>query len=394
MVRIGILTFSNNENRGALLQAYCVKQLLEQEIEGSTVSVVDYRTKSKERSRRFNIFAKHPKKLPTLLNRIQDFRICENFAQNTLFEDTDQLITNDHGEAVSWLEEKNYDLIITGSDEVWKIRSKREGIHKYTRPNRPFPNLYFLDPSLSATTASYAASSNTTIPDRLNKYERKTMERHISAIDFVSVRDHHTKELLSDFGIKNVRKVPDPTLTVDIPIRSNSSRILKKNGIDVDKPVLNVHSEEHPAIRRACKYYKNKGYQIISTRSSPYADINMMGKVDPFEYYSLYNLCDLVLTTSLHSTIFSLKNGTPFVTIDTNEIYRDIESKTHSLLRDFELLERHVPVSSHSRLLQEDQLEKYEMGLDQDHVKSKINKMRKDGRKYIQSIGQNINQRN
>ena len=47
-MKIGILTFHNNENRGSILQAYCLKESLEDLIEGADAEVIDYRTISHE----------------------------------------------------------------------------------------------------------------------------------------------------------------------------------------------------------------------------------------------------------------------------------------------------------------------------------------------------------
>lgn len=51
MIKIGILTFHNNENKGVVLQAFALQGRLSNHF-NCDADVVEYRTKSKERSRK------------------------------------------------------------------------------------------------------------------------------------------------------------------------------------------------------------------------------------------------------------------------------------------------------------------------------------------------------
>ncbi len=51
MIKIGILTFHNNENKGVVLQAFALQDRLSNHF-NCDADVVEYRTKSKERSRK------------------------------------------------------------------------------------------------------------------------------------------------------------------------------------------------------------------------------------------------------------------------------------------------------------------------------------------------------
>ncbi|WP_224448740.1 polysaccharide pyruvyl transferase family protein [Haloprofundus salilacus] len=383
MTKVGIITFHNNENRGAILQGYSLCRALKQTL-SANVDIIEYRTASKERLRRNKLILN--KRPWTISTRLKDRHIVENFINSKLPTSTKSLVTDDHKQAVAWIEEQNYDVLVTGSDEVWKVISEGSG-GAFSRffPNRPFPNLYLLDPEISATKVAYAASANKTDLDRLESETKNTLQAHISAYDFVSVRDRHTERLVNSLGIEDVHRVPDPTLLIDLP-KGDAATILTENGIDLDKPILGIHSHEMSPFDSICEHYRERGYQIVAPATSPYADLELVGKVDPFEYFAMYEHFDMVVTTSLHSTIFSLKNRTPFVTIDVDSIYAELESKTYSLLEDFSFSERHINAVNGNYTGLIDRVEKLERSLDEDHIENCIEEQQERGIEFLEQI--------
>ncbi len=384
---IGVLTFHNNHNRGAILQAYAVCQLLSETF-NSNVEVIEYRTRSKEASRKRSlVMTKRPWTIPA---RLRDRKIVENFFEIELTTSDRSIITDDHGEAVNWLEEQEYDGLVTGSDEIWKIsEQEKKGIRGFGSPSRPFPNLYFLDQALSGVKFSYAASANRTDLDELSVETTKTFRRHLQAYDYLSVRDRHTKELVEELNVGDVTKVPDPALMTKIP-RRNVEPILADHGIDINEPIVNIHGPTTPIFKKICDEYRERGYKIVSTRSSPYADVDMRGVVDPFEYYSLYEHFDMVVTNSLHSSIFSIKHGTPFVTFDTSSVYENIESKTYSLLDDFDMLERYVDAIDGDASDFYEKQDLLESKPNKNHIMSQINKLQSRGHEFLDRVGESL----
>lgn len=387
MNKIGILTYHNNENRGAILQAYALCKAINETF-SCEAEIIEYRTKSKEKSRRNSIF--HTNEVNKLITGYKDRRLVEKFFKSELNTSDESIVTNDHAQAVRWLERQDYDILFTGSDEIWKVaNSDDSGLLPPIFPSRPFPNLYFLDPNLSATKAAYAGSANTTDPSNLSEEELDTLKTHLNGYDHVSVRDAHTQELVSELGVDPVYKVPDPTILVDIPT-TNVETTLEENGINTDEPILGIHNQGAKHVfEPICEHYRDRGYQIVTPTSADYADLELVAKVDPFEYYSTYEHFDIVVTGSLHSTIFSIKHGTPFVTIDTRDVYENIESKTHSLLDDFELLERHIDAVDGDASEFYDRTAEFEQPLDQDHIQNRINELRNKGCDFLRGLKDN-----
>ncbi|QLD88772.1 polysaccharide pyruvyl transferase family protein [Natronomonas salina] len=391
MVKIGVLTFHNNENRGAILQAYCLCNLLG-DIFDAKAEVIEYRTEAKERARKINlILSKRPLRLP---HKYRDRRIVENFIESNIPNSQRSLTTNDHDAAVSWLRDQEYDILVTGSDEIWKIRNRsrnsigmelKNSLVKRISPTRPFPNLYFLDPSLSATKVAYAASGNTTNLTELSDNQINTLRRHLRTYDAISVRDRHTKQLVEELGFGDVSQVPDPTLMIEIP-QKDAATILHQLGIDTKQQILGFHAPDTPLLQEICDIYRDKGYQIVALRSSSFADVELEGVVDPFEYYGMYGLFDMVVTSSLHSTIFSIKHGTPFVTINESEIYRTLESKTFSLLNDFSLLERHIHAVDGDISKFYEKQNYLEEKPDVEHISNRITKLKEKGYEFLEEV--------
>jgi polysaccharide pyruvyl transferase WcaK-like protein len=232
---------------------------------------------------------------------------------------------------------------------------------------------------------AYAASANTVNLDDLKQHQRDQLKTDLSAYDHISVRDSHTEELLENLNINSVHRVPDPTILTDIPT-GDAATILQKNGIDLDKPILGFHGLNNPVFKDICEYYQNKGYQIVASTTSPDADVELRGKVDPFEYYTMYDYYDMVVTSSLHSTIFSIKNGTPFATIDVDSTYATLESKTHSLLQEFSLLERHIDAINGDATKFYDRINKLEQPLKENQIQKHISRLRKIGFEYLEMV--------
>lgn len=371
-MRVGILTFHNNENKGALLQAYCLQSVLSK-LTRSRVDVIDYRPLAKEMGRYIACL-----NTQTIFRDISDLLLCRSFQKNYLNLGINKIITNNYDDSVSWLKSQEYDAIVVGSDEVWKIRQDKG--FRSTLFSRPFPNLYFLNQKINCLKFSYAASFGKTDFESLTNSQINYIKMLISEFDCISVRDHNSENILSRMGIKDVFRVPDPTFLLDIP-EMDAKQKLQKIGVDFSKPLSGIHGTRHPIFRKICNILRRKGYQVISLDYSPYADFNLRGNVSVFEYLSLYKYFDILITFSLHSTIFSIKHGTPFIAIDVAPVYKKIESKIHSLLEDFSMLDRYINANSIYGL--EGNIERCLEPLNCEEIDDQIKSLKQKGLEYL-----------
>lgn len=370
MTKIGILTYHNNSrNIGSILQAYCLYWTLKENNIGDNIEIIDYRTFSKEIKR---IWSHDPS---IFIPKILDFFTFERFFHSYNALSYEKIVTDDYTKAINFIKNLNYDMVIVGSDTVWRLDEGRFA--------RPFPNAYFLDPNLECIKVSYAASSSLTDYSNLSEKKIRLIKKLLSSFDRISVRDKHTENFLKKLDISNYRRVPDPTILVNLPKKDLTS-ILKSNGISIEKPILNIN-QCGKFSKKIAEHFRDKGYQIVCSQKSKYSDFDMWRKINPIDYYSIHRHFDLVISGSLHSTIFSIKNNTPFATLDFSPPH--LIDKKETLLEEFSLLNRHIEISNEDPTMEVlDKIEKCEKKLNEKQVKNKVNVFRKKGQRYIKEL--------
>lgn len=344
-MKIGILTLHNNRNKGSLLQNYCLVQAIETILPNTTVETVDYRCFSHEFKRLKNSYiTKHIGAIPP---RVKDLLLSEQFLRDYCNLSSRRLISDKYNKSVSFINRLEYDILIFGSDTIWKIRPNK---NSFFSGERPFPNLYFGGEELHSTKIAYAASANKTDLSLLNRNQLDHMRTSLNDFSAIGVRDDFTEEMLSTLDVNHYNRVPDPTFVTDIP---NSITTIEDqfDSLSTDKPILGINAPKHKFISKIADRFRNDGYVIVCPNASPYADINLVGKVNPFEYYTIHSIFDFMVTNSLHSTIFCLQHHTPFLTVDLDEEYAQFSSsKTESLLKEFELIDRHKKIYSNDNI--------------------------------------------
>lgn len=378
--KIGILTYHENTiNTGSLLQAHSIYNLINDIIESADVEIIDYRSRNMALRPIFGMYLSRFS--PLYISKFFNYHksILNNMKKKGVLSKK-RMITNDNKKALDFIKEQNYDMIVVGSDVVWSIYNNQRW---YTFYN-PYPNPYFLDSSIDAIKVSYAAaSSSSTSLSTMSKAEINKLRRRLCDFDKISVRGAHAEKLTKKLGITNVTRVPDPTIVYELPDIEVSDKLMSL-GVDFDKPIMGTYKCRE-LTKSVCKHYRDKGYQIVAMHHSKYADVNLYGKLTPLEYYSAHKHFDMVVSGSLHSTIFSIKNNTPFVTLDSSKL--DTVDKKESLLDDFSLRDRHIKLAK-----EKDQksifrkIENCEKELDRKHVNKRLIKLRKIGLDYLNEV--------
>lgn len=335
-MNVGILTLHNNRNKGSLLQNYRLRETVRELAPDATVRTIDYRCRSHEFKRIKNSLI--TKQLDAVPARVRDFIRTERFAKEFCALTEERLISDDYDRSKDFVEEFGFDVVLVGSDTVWKVE---DGFRNRFSGQRPFPNVYFWGDGLSADAVAYAASANKTRLEALSASERRLFGRLLEGFSAIGVRDSHTAEMLDELDIDAYERVPDPTLLGELPSPDVSAH-LEHREIDLDANVLGVNASTAPTIARLVDRFRAGGYQVVAPNDSPYADAGFVGRLDPFEHYSIHGAFDFMITSSLHSTIFCLLQKTPFLTVDVDETYSAVTSKTKSLLTDFEMEHRHI----------------------------------------------------
>lgn len=321
-MKIGILTFHQSVNNGAVMQAYSLSKRLKKEYPDATVEIIDYRRESVDNSYAFSlagylktpsfkIFAKKalvlmcdPMRLKRLKRRTKVFEDC--IGKLPL---SDKTITSDGTSELYRFIENNYDIVVVGSDAVWNYVT------------RGFPNAYFASADLKVKKLSYAASCYGMDYLNISDEEKKEVSKVFSAFDFIGVRDEATENFVKWTGCDNEPyHTCDPTAFLDVndlPIDVSALEAkLSERGFVFNRPAIGIMGPDE-MVTMVKKLYGDK-YQLVSLYNYiKGADVNLYD-LEPYEWAYVFRYFKLTFTTFFHGTLLSLRNGVPLICIDLN----------------------------------------------------------------------------
>lgn len=339
MKKIGILTYHYSINEGAMLQAYALQKVCQQLFTDVRVEMINYESPAAKKRDFFNCFEKISGLNSIVMNlkRWQKLSACKKdyFALSK-----DKLVSDNYEKCLDFVNRQNYDGIIVGSDEVWKVILGQDSVRK-------FPNIYWLSDRLKAKKFSYAASANKTDYKNLPFSIIKLMQDSLSSYSLIAVRDNYTqtmiKEILPSQELDRDKyfKVIDPTLLVNQIEPKSVLHKLEKHGFDRRKSTVVLNLENKRIAAAAAQFFRQRGWQIISiTAYCPYADLNYVADFEPLEWASVIAQCQFSVTERFHGTIFSILGKVPFMAIEKNPRFDYFgTSKLKSLLEDLALIQ-------------------------------------------------------
>ncbi len=128
--RIGILTLHSGYNEGAILQAFCLASHLQSSLINSEVEIIDHRYPNKVRA----------------YGPVHDERtkVLNDFINHALPSSRKRLLSDDHRATFEFIKEE-YDVVVTGSDELWKVKYAKRYFGLISEQKDPwcpaFPNV-------------------------------------------------------------------------------------------------------------------------------------------------------------------------------------------------------------------------------------------------------------
>lgn len=385
MKKIGFLTYHNEINDGGFLQAYSQANAFKNYFKDTHVEIIDYRSKALERRKKILFLIGGIIKGD--IKRIRKYIKIKRFIKKEMPLSKEKLVSDDYKKSITFLKDK-YDLIVVGSDEVWKSLC----FSAEDKSGRSFPNIYFLSPELKCKKIAFAASANRCEFDKIAENNLEIVKKLLQEFHFIGVRDTHTIALLKNLEIsKEIAKVPDPTFIYEI--RNYDTIIekkLKRKNVDINKPILclRLGSDTKKKIelcKKAREHFKKKGYQIVSIGGyNKFADINLTGLFNPFEWASVYKFFDFCITDRFHGTVFCLKNGTHFLSVDEEEYYKRIKSKIVDLLEELSMLNHYLYLDGSSYNI-DDIIKNIKETFSEKDIKEKVEQMKK---KYYEALDQ------
>ena len=312
-MKIGIITFNSAHNYGAVLQVWALQKKLHDE--GHQVEVINYRPSVIDRV--YQIF--EPKRISgnELVNRgchkLQFIKAkMTNSSKAKRYKKFEKFIREVlpstkpyHSYEALKNAEFDYDLMITGSDQVWNGNITK-GIN----------GAYFLafgDEKIKRI--SYAASIG---KEAFDEEEKIIVEKYLKDLDYISVREEKAKVAVDQLTDKEVDLVLDPTLLLDREKYDTLKKPFPVKGGDYIF-VHNVHLVKVDARLNAIveEISKRTGLPVVSNRAD-YNFSNEIGKFSangPEEFLGVIDGAKFVITNSFHATVFSTIYEKNFITV-------------------------------------------------------------------------------
>jgi hypothetical protein len=308
-LKIGILTFHEANNFGAVLQAYALKETIKQFNNGS-VEIIDY-------------------KQPYIFEDYLLVKINGSSAQEFIRS----LVDNIRLLPFKYLYKKNfkkfrkkyldisvvkyhnpkdingYDIYIVGSDQVWNTR-----IVKYDE-------VFFLGFGTGKKKKiAYGASIGS---DNVSVEQRAWIEKGINNIDYISVREDSAVKIITPLVNKQVERVLDPTLLADPKLWNkciNDTKLktpyLLLYKVPVNDELYNVTNIIARQLHLPVVYVHYHSYSNFDDSDKPkkYGFKNKKTG-GPSEFITLIKNAKFIVTNSFHGTAFSIIFNKNFVAV-------------------------------------------------------------------------------
>lgn len=311
-MRIGILTFHNAVNYGAVLQCWALYKRLS--LLNHEVFIIDYF--SHFIKEQYSVFSWNCLKRKTLKGKvtycgIHILRGMKIYNRNIKFD----LFSKKEFTYIKTDEiNSNLNAVITGSDQVWN-----------TLLTGGYDNMYFLEFPIDSyiRKISFAASSEF-IHFREELSRNVKMRNAISRIHYLSVREEALAEELRHKIGKDIQVVSDPTLllTAEQYESITAKRLIEEQYIFVFQVVYSSHTmkiaKKIARERRLRIIYVNARYMFF------HKEKNIRISIGPSEFLSLIKYSSFVITTSFHGTAFSIIYRKQFYTVKTPCMSRQI----------------------------------------------------------------------
>ena len=306
MKKIGILTFYNSYNYGAVLQAYATQKFLEDN--NYEAKFINYVNEYENKFNKLFSYRKNKSLKDNFIILVKN--ICfggHYYTKKCYFDFIKQLSKTKEYKNIDEIDD--FDILISGSDQIWN------------------PNIYggimdtsfLLDFKTNAKKISYASSFGSYV---LNEEEKKIFKECLQKYSHISVREDFAINQLKELGITEVFKVCDPTMLISSEKWEGLIRDYKK--YQKTEPYLVVYLvSKYEDYKEQIKQIANKyNLKIVfvsySNKRREYVDEYAKG-YNPFEFLNLIKDSNLVLTNSFHGTVFSLLFNKEFFNLENSK---------------------------------------------------------------------------
>ena len=304
MKKIGIITYHNTVNYGALLQAFALQSKIKDL--GAECDIIDYHCKNIEEKEniifphfQFNLI-KYFKKLRAFYHANKKKKSMYNFSKNNMFFSKEDYDISNIKKA-----NDNYDMIFTGSDMVFETGINGGDMSYY---------LNFADESKRY---SYAACLGR---EKIDDKYVDTCINELKKFQYLSVREIQTQEYLSNLLGRKVNLDVDPTLLYDCffweKLEERPLDMINSNFL-----LLYFVNEDMPEFKLAKKIARENDYDIyiITDRKKKVDGCKVISYASVGEFLYYIHHASLVITASFHGMVFSINYNTNFMYFSKNK---------------------------------------------------------------------------
>lgn len=299
-MKIGILTFHNSNNYGAVLQTTALYKKVKSI--NSDVEVIDYICPNKVQTYKSLDIGKHKSLVKNIYAFLQ-FPV-RKYKNNIFANEISQMykISNNKYENNQDISKdyKKWDKVICGSDQIWN------------HDNTKFDTTYLLDfIKEDNKKISYAASFG--LSDIDDKYKAKYTEL-LNKIENLSVREVRGKEIVKELTNRDSQVVLDPTLLLNKEEWIEFAQSIPQN----EKYVLIYTLGRNKEVDKQAEIISKKlGCKVVKIATDALDFVSKYKCVipNPQQYVDLINNAACVVTDSFHGTIFSVNLNVPFYTV-------------------------------------------------------------------------------
>ena len=307
IMKIGILTYHRSRNYGAFLQAYSLCQKLNTE-PGIKAEIINFRMQKE-----VNIYRNSIKKR-TLIHPIEEYHTHKTNARQDegfhrdftkLKVSAGECIGDSPDDLAGYIKGK-YDVVIVGSDEVWK-----------TDGMRGFPTPYWLFGDLGCRKFAYAVSARSDF-SKLSTENQSLLINAVNDFEFIGVRDQLTYDEVYKFRTSkdNIVKCCDPSFfNMYEPNKERAAEILSRAKLSSQKKTIAIMTEEI-SIVKAIQEKLSKDYNLIAFYQWHPGLIDLTG-LSPFEWLDVMASVDMVMTSFFHAVCFGVQFGVPLIAFGT-----------------------------------------------------------------------------
>lgn len=298
-MRIGIITFHKSYNYGSVLQAFALVQFLTKL--GHEAKVIDFTYLYD--FKQYHLF----KSKKHFINDL--FRLKSNYMRKINFEGFQKEYLNltyhsyKDGQNMDDLN-NDFDGFICGSDQIWNVDCTR----------RVVPEFFLSFAKDDKLKIAYAPS----VASERFEGDQKLLKKYIGRLDYVSVREKSTINLVQPYTSKKVVDTLDPTLLLN---KDDYKKIEQKSQYAEGKYIFFYQLEENDdLIQWVNDLSKNKNLRVVyiyrkklrKLKNSVYAY-----GISPNEFLYLIDHAEYVVTNSFHATVFSTLFEKKFCTFKT-----------------------------------------------------------------------------